>query len=83
MLWCMKITFRFFCNGDDHLYVLHKPVLCLLSFCFLVKSWRATSSDPGAVHCLDRQAKQWFSLDLYSPFLPGGICGCASPPSLN
>lgn len=52
-------------------------------FVFWVKSWRVTSLDPGAVHYLDRQAKQLFSLDLYSPFLLGGICGCASPLSLN
>lgn len=33
MLWSMKLTFRFVCNGDTHLPVPHKPVLGLLPFC--------------------------------------------------
>ena len=33
MLQSMKLTFRFFCNGDTHLHLPHKPVLGLLPFC--------------------------------------------------
>lgn len=46
MLWSMKLTFRFFCNGDAHLHLPHKPALGLQPFCPLGEELKSIELRP-------------------------------------